>query len=91
MSDEREIKTLIAGNSTLKNSSGDYVVVSFSEREIDDDPYYKVVIVKNSAVVKERMFSLMEFDDAAEYFHKMQTEYLGKIESCISFELWQEM
>lgn len=91
MSEEREIKTLIAGSATLKNSNGDYTVVSFSEREMDDDPYYKVVTVKNSAIVKERTFSIMEFDDAAEYFHKMQTEYLGKVESLVSFETWQGM
>lgn len=88
MSGEKEIKNFVVGSSTVKNDSGDYAVVSFSEHEIDDDPFYKVTVVKNCAVVRSKNFSLLEFDAANAYFVQCQTEFIGHVDKSLDFNEW---
>ena len=91
MSGEREIKTFVVGSATNKTNSGDYIVVSFSEQELEDDPFYKVVVVKNCALIKSKNFSLLEFDVANQYFTTCQIEFLGSVEKTLDFNEWATM
>lgn len=88
---EKEIKNFIVGSATEKNSMGDYTVISFSEQEVEDDPFYKVTVVKNSAVVKSKIFSVREFDIANDYFGALQVEYLGSVKKNLDFNEWTQL
>lgn len=91
MGDEREVKSYVVGSSTVKNDSGDYTVISFSEREIDDDPFYKITVVKNCQIVKDKSFLLKEFDQANMFFASVQNDMLGKVEKSFTFEEWMSL
>ena len=91
MSDEREIKTYLTGSATEKNSSGDYILVSFAEKEIEGDPFYKVVVERNCQIVKSRTFVLKDFDEANNFFIFCQKENLGDVKKSLDFTEWQAL